>query len=264
MHVMRNRSIEKKRLRMWWCSARRELIREGMNPYDIRSDGWRIRWKFAGTGEWMTWGACIRDGEVMLYGDWTALVDKFYPSRCPFNFGSLREMIDEMKTISSLLLRSDLSLDKYIRKHNSAWVDDHEGRVDLMLHQDLANRMYNGLTREVWDELHQKRNEIIEEALEDESICAVVQVPDNIGFFGNIPNELWIVIEDDEDLISQRAWDAAWEKWSAIYDDTFRIQMRVVSRTDMMNYIYTNRPWGLRFFTGAIWRKGQRPPRHRR
>ena len=260
----KDKKLSKKRLRRWWRDARKRFAMAGMKPYDVYMSGWRIMWKVRGAGDMMTWGACMMEDDIVLYGDWTALVDKFYPSRSPFRFASVEEMIGEMKTISRLMLMSDLSLDKYIREHNSAWVGDHEGRVDLMLYNDLKNQRYNGLTAEEWEENHEKRKQIIRDAINDANICAVVQVPAGVGFFGNIPNVLWIVIEDDADLISQREWDAAWEKWSNIYNDTFRIQLRIASRTEMMNYIYTNRPWGLGFLRGAIWWKGQRPSRHRR
>ena len=104
-------------------------------------------------------------------------------------------------------------------------------------------RKRNGLTKEEWDNAFVCRKIVAEEAIRDNSIWGVVIAP-RMQFFRNIPETLFVIIEDESDKISDEDWNRAWSEWKkkqmdSDYDN--HINIEIISKYDMEKYAHRNR-----------------------
>ena len=77
-------------------------------------------------------------------------------------------------------------------------------------------------------------------------------------FFRNIPETLFVIIEDESDKISDEDWNRAWSEWKnkqmdSGYDNHFNLE--IISKYDMEKYAHRNRRMKNIIKKGR-WRKG--------
>ena len=234
----------RKHTRMWWRGVKKEFIKRGIHPVvDYSSSGYVISW-FIKECPLIRFGAWMRDSidNYELYADWDELIDKFKPNRSPFNFSSVDEMISEAVKMVELYKIGGQPLNDYIRE-NSAWSYEPDKDMLALIESEGELRKRNGLTKEEWDNAFACRKIVAEEAIRDNSIWGVVIAP-RMQFFRNIPETLFVIIEDESDKISDEDWNRAWSEWGKKrmdidYDN--HINLEIISKYDMEKYAHRNR-----------------------
>ena len=132
-------------------------------------------------------------------------------------------------------------LNDYIRE-NSDWSDEPDKDMLALIKFEGEMRKRNGLTKEEWDNAFSHRKIVAEEAVRDNSIWGAVIAP-RTQFFRNIPETLFVIIEDESDKISDEDWNRAWSEWGkkqmdSDYDNHFNLE--VISKYDMKEYAHRN------------------------
>lgn len=250
----------KKRTKIWWRNVKKEFVKNGIHPKvlyygDSGIVNWTIReCPLIRFGAWMT----DRIDTFTLFADWEDLIDKFKPGRCPYNFNSVDEMIKESIKIVSLYKEGGKSFNDYLLNHNGLY-NTYEN-VDMLELLKDEREIYrrNGMTQEAWDKAFFCRDMRIKEAVADKNVWGVVVAP-HMDMFNNIPEELYIAIEDDEDKITDEEFNAALDKWteyanSAFFDGNF--DMEVVTKHELLKYANRDKA-SRRKFTKACWKKGE-------
>ena len=234
----------RKHTRMWWRGVEKEFIKRGIHPMvDYSSSGYVISWLIKEC-PLIRFGAWLRDSidNYELYADWDELIDKFKPNRSPFNFSSIDKMVSEAMKMVELYKIGGQPLNDYIRE-NSDWCDVPDKDMLALIESESELRKRNGLTKEEWDNAFAYRKIVAEEAVRDNSIWGVVIAP-RMQFFRNIPETLFVIIEDESDKISDEDWNRAWSEWrtkqmDSEYDNHFN--MEIISKYDMEEYAHRSR-----------------------
>lgn len=250
----------KKHTKMWWRTVKKELVKNGIHPQVlyIGSSGvieWSIKeCPLIRFGAWMT----ERTDKFVLFADWEDAIDKFKPSRCPFNFSNVDEMIKEAIKMAEIYKEGGKTLNDYILKNNSYYITDNDRDMIAFLKNEHEMYRCNGMTQEKWDKAFCDRNVMIQEAVADKNVWGVVLVPD-MESFNNIPEILFVAIEDEEDKITDEEFNKAVDKWqkhkdSACFDSNFN--MEVVTKYELFKYANSDKRTRRRF-SSAGWRKGK-------
>lgn len=250
----------KKHTKMWWRTVKKELVKNEIHPQVlyIGSSGvieWSIKeCPLIRFGAWMT----ERTDKFVLFADWEDAIDKFKPSRCPFNFSNVDEMIKETIKMAEIYKEGGKALNDYILKNNSYYITDNDRDMIAFLKDEHEIDRHNGMTQEKWDKAFCDRNAMIQEAVADKNVWGVVLVP-NMESFNNIPEILFVAIEDEEDKITDEEFNKAVDKWqkhkdSACFDSNFN--MEVVTKYELFKYANSDKRTRRRF-SSAGWRKGK-------
>ena len=250
----------KKHTKMWWRTVKKELVKNGIHPQVlyIGSSGvieWSIKeCPLIRFGAWMT----ERTDKFVLFADWEDAIDKFKPSRCPFNFSNVDEMIKETINMIAICKEGGKTLNDYILKNNSYYIRDDDRDMIALLKEEHEIAKRNGMTQEKWDKAYSDRNLMIQEALADKNVWGVVLVPIMETFY-TIPETLFVAIEDEEDKITDEEFNKAVDKWqkhkdSAYFDSNFN--MEVVTKYELFKYANSDKRTRRRF-SSAEWRKGK-------
>lgn len=250
----------KKHTKMWWRTVKKELVKNGIHPQVlyIGSSGvieWSIKeCPLIRFGAWMT----ERTDKFVLFADWEDAIDKFKPSRCPFNFSNVDEMIKETINMIAICKEGGKPLNDYILKNNSYYIRDDDRDMIALLKEEHEIAKRNGMTQEKWDKAYSDRNLMIQEALADKNVWGVVLVPIMETFY-TIPETLFVAIEDEEDKITDEEFNKAVDKWqkhkdSAYFDSNFN--MKVVTKYELFKYANSDKRTRRRF-SSAEWRKGK-------
>lgn len=250
----------KKHIKMWWRTVKKELVKNGIHPQVlyIGSSGvieWSIKeCPLIRFGAWMS----ERTDKFVLFADWEDAIDKFKPSRCPFNFSNVDEMIKETINMIAICKEGGKTLNDYILKNNSYYIRDDDRDMIALLKEEHEIAKRNGMTQEKWDKAYSDRNLMIQEALADKNVWGVVLVPIMETFY-TIPETLFVAIEDEEDKITDEEFNKAVDKWqkhknSAYFDSNFN--MEVVTKYELFKYANSDKRTRRRF-SSAEWRKGK-------
>lgn len=250
----------KKHTKMWWRTVKKELVKNGIHPQVlyIGSSGvieWSIKeCPLIRFGAWMS----ERTDKFVLFADWEDAIDKFKPSRCPFNFSNVDEMIKETINMIAICKEGGKPLNDYILKNNSYYIRDDDRDMIALLKEEHEIAKRNGMTQEKWDKAYSDRNLMIQEALADKNVWGVVLVPIMETFY-TIPETLFVAIEDEEDKITDEEFNKAVDKWqkhkdSAYFDSNFN--MKVVTKYELFKYANSDKRTRRRF-SSAEWRKGK-------
>lgn len=250
----------KKHTKMWWRTVKKELVKNGIHPQVlyIGSSGvieWSIKeCPLIRFGAWMS----ERTDKFVLFADWEDAIDKFKPSRCPFNFSNVDEMIKETINMIAICKEGGKTLNDYILKNNSYYIRDDDRDMIALLKEEHEIAKRNGMTQEKWDKAYSDRNLMIQEALADKNVWGVVLVPIMETFY-TIPETLFVAIEDEEDKITDEEFNKAVDKWqkhkdSAYFDSNFN--MEVVNKYELFKYANSDKRTRRRF-SSAEWRKGK-------
>ena len=250
----------KKHTKMWWRTVKKGLVKNEIHPQVlyIGSSGvieWSIKeCPLIRFGAWMT----ERTDKFVLFADWEDAIDKFKPSRCPFNFSNVDEMIKEAIKMAEIYKEGGKTLNDYILKNNSYYITDNDRDMIAFLKDEHEIDRHNGMTQEQWDKAFCDRNVIIQEAVADKNVWGVALVP-YMESFNNIPEVLFVVIEDEEDKITDEEFNKAVDRWqkhkdSACFDSNFNIE--VVAKYELFKYANSNKRTRRRF-SSAGWRKGK-------
>lgn len=250
----------KKHTKMWWRTVKKGLVKNEIHPQVlyIGSSGvieWSIKeCPLIRFGAWMT----ERTDKFVLFADWEDAIDKFKPSRCPFNFSNVDEMIKETIKMAEIYKEGGKTLNDYILKNNSYYITDNDRDMIAFLKDEHEIDRHNGMTQEKWDKAFCDRNAMIQEAVADKNVWGVVLVP-NMESFNNIPEILFVAIEDEEDKITDEEFNKAVDKWqkhkdSACFDSNFN--MEVVTKYELFKYANSDKRTRRRF-SSAGWRKGK-------
>lgn len=250
----------KKHTKMWWRTVKKGLVKNEIHPQVlyIGSSGvieWSIKeCPLIRFGAWMT----ERTDKFVLFADWEDAIDKFKPSRCPFNFSNVDEMIKEAIKMAEIYKEGGKTLNDYILKNNSYYITDNDRDMIAFLKDEHEIYRHNGMTQEKWDKAFCDRNVMIQEAVADKNVWGVVLVPD-METFNNIPEILFVAIEDEEDKITDEEFNKAVDKWqkhkdSACFDSNFN--MEVVTKYELFKYANSDKRTRRRF-SSAGWRKGK-------
>ena len=143
---------------------------------------------------------------------------------CYLLLDEIQEITGWEKAVNSLLERADADLAKAWNDYLKALTDQEEAK-------------------EEWDNAFAYRKIVAEEAVRDNSIWGVVIAP-RMQFFRNIPETLFVIIEDESDKISDEDWNRAWSEWrkkqmDSDYDN--HINLEIISKYDMEKYAHRNR-----------------------
>lgn len=250
----------KKRTKIWWRNVKKEFVKNGIHPQVLYyGDSGIVNWTFKECpiirfGAWMT----DRIDTFTLFADWEDLIDKFKPSRCPYKFNSVDEMIKESVKIISLYKEGGKPFNDYLLKHNGLYnTYENEDMLEIIKEEhDLRSR--NGMTQETWDKAFHDRNVMIEEAVADKNVWGVV-VASRMEFFNTIPETLYVAIEDEEGKITDEEYNAALDKWekyrtAAYFEGNF--DMEVLTKHELIKYVNQNKATR-RKFAKTYWKKGE-------
>lgn len=233
----------RKHTKMWWRKVEKKFVSRGIHPKVLYFGGGGVMAWHIKECPLIRFGAWIDDNidKYTLFADWEALIDKFKPGRCPFEFDDVDSMINEAVNMIELYNVGGKTFNNYIRA-NSDWADNPNKDMLELIESESGYERRNGLPQEKWDRAFEERKEIIKKAMSDDNVWGVVLVA-RCAFFNNIPESLFIIIEDREDKISDKDWDAAWDTWGDIYDkvsieSNFNIEVR--SKYDMYKYAHEN------------------------
>lgn len=250
----------KKHTKMWWRNVKKEFVKNGIHPQVlfIGPSGivdWTIKeCPLIRFGAWMT----ERIGNFTLFADWEDAIDKFKPSRCPFNFGNVDEMIKEAIKMIEIYKEGGKTLNHYIFKNNSYYITDNNRDMIALLNEEREFSSRNGMTQEEWDKAFEKRKDVIKEAVADKNVWGVVVVP-TMQLFYNIPETLFIAIEDEEDEISETDWDEAWNKWDEVRHEISlngHFDITILPKHKLLSYANIDKHRRRKFKT-AHWQKGE-------
>lgn len=250
----------KKHTKMWWRTVKKELVKNGMHPQVlyIGSSGvinWAVKeCPLIRFGAWMT----KPTDSFELFADWEDAIDKFKPSRCPFNFSNVDEMIKETIRMIAICKEGGKPLNDYILKNNGYYITDNDRDMIALLKEEHEMAKRNGLTQEEWDKAYSDRNLMIHEAVADKNVWGVVLVP-RMETFYTIPETLFVAIEDEEDKITDEEFKKAVDKWqknkdSAYFDGKFEMEM--VTKHELFEYANSDKR-ARRRFSSSGWRKGK-------
>ena len=116
-------------------------------------------------------GAWIDDNidKYTLFADWESLIDKFKPSRCPFEFDDVDSMINEAVNMIELYNVGGKTFNNYIRM-NSDWDDNPNKDMFELIESESGYERRNGLSQEKWDRAFEERKEIIKKAMSDDNV----------------------------------------------------------------------------------------------
>lgn len=251
----------KKHTKMWWKKTKKEFVKNNIHPKVLYyGPSGIVEWTLKECplirfGAWLT----NKIDNFTLFAEWEDGIDKFKPSQCAFNFSNVEEMINEAIVMTNAYKAGGETLNNYILKNNSFYITEEDDDEDMLalLNEEHEMRRHNGMSQEEWDKAFEKRKDVIKEAVADENIWGVVVVP-RMQFFYNIPETLFIAIEDEEEKISEDDWNKAWEKWDKImneisYNGNFDIT--IVPKHKLLMYANINR-YRRRKFKTAHWQKG--------
>ena len=245
----------KKHLKMWLRKVIKEFLKHNLHieAVDISEFGY-CSFKIKECPYFLVgiWPSNKYVDDYIIFADWIGLIDKFKPSRCPFEFKDAEDLLSTAKYISSL---NEQDLDKYILNHNSCLIE--KGSPLRIIKEDLKLDKYCGLYKKEWDKAYKDRYKLINEAIKDNNIC-IVCITSYVSLFRNIPGCVYIVIEDAVDKISEKDWNDAWKKWRNLECKSrySRYSMKVVSKSNFIEMSNKTKRIRRKFRT-SIWKKGE-------
>lgn len=250
----------RKHTKMWWRTIKKEFIKNGIHPQVlyIGSSGvidWAVKeCPLIRFGAWMT----KPTDNFVLFADWEDAIDKFKPSRCPFNFSDVDEMIKETIKMIAICKEGGKTLNDYILKNNGYYITDNDRDMIALLKEEHEITRRNGMTQEKWDKAYSDRNVMIQEAVADKNVWGVVLVP-SMETFNAIPETLFVAIEDEEDKITDEEFNKTLDKWvehkdSADFDNNFEVEL--LTKHELIKYANSNKRVR-RKFSSSGWRKGE-------